>query len=117
MSSMHNPDALAQADSFHIAFCVDNHYFRSMGATILSILDNNPGIHFTFHVLAFEVAPAHQARLRQLEQNYPVSTHIHIVSPALFSQFSHYIASTYYSPAIFIANSKITLSISTSLIS
>lgn len=87
--------------SFHIAFCVDNHYFRSMGATILSIIDNNPGVHFTFHVLAFSVAEEHQARLLQLEADHPVKTHIHLVSPALFSQFSHFIESTYYSPAIF----------------
>ena len=91
----------AATGSFHIAFCVDNHYFRSMGATILSILANNPGVHFTFHILAFAVADAHKARLLKLEQAHPVKTHIHIVSPTLFSQFSHYIASTYYSPAIF----------------
>ncbi|PRC92813.1 glycosyltransferase family 8 protein [Solimicrobium silvestre] len=91
----------AEQSSFHIAFCVDNHYFRAMGATILSIIVNNPGVHFTFHVLAFAVADAHRARLLKLEAEYPVKTHIHIVSPDLFSQFSHFIASTYYSPAIF----------------
>ena len=87
--------------SFHIAFCVDNHYFRSMGATILSIIENNPGLHLTIHVLSFSVSEEHRARLLQLEEKYPVKTYIHLVSPNLFSQFSHFIASTYYSPAIF----------------
>ena len=87
--------------SFHIAFCVDNHYFRSMGATILSIIANNPGVHLTIHVLSFSVSPEHRERLLQLEAQHSVKTHIHIVSPGLFSQFSHFIASTYYSPAIF----------------
>ena len=87
--------------SFHIAFCVDNHYFRSMGATIMSILDNNPGVHFTFHVLASRVSDQHRARLQQLDRQYPVKTHIHLVDPDQFSTFSHFIASTYYSPAIF----------------
>ncbi len=87
--------------SFHIAFCVDNRYFRAMGATILSIIDNNPGIHLTIHVLTFSVTDDHRARLLQLEREHPVKTHIHIVSPDRFSRFSRFIASTYYSPAIF----------------
>ncbi len=106
MHPVQNPVALTTgsaivADSFHIAFCVDNRYCRSMGTTILSILANNPGVHFTFHVLAFAVSDDHRARLLKLEADYPVKTHIHLVSPDLFSQFTHYIASTYYSPAIF----------------
>jgi UDP-glucose:(glucosyl)LPS alpha-1,3-glucosyltransferase len=88
-------------NSFHIAFCVDNHYFRSMGATMLSIIANNPDKQFTFHVLAFSVADEHRARLLKLETLHPVKTHIHIISPDLFSQFSHFISSTYYSPSIF----------------
>jgi lipopolysaccharide biosynthesis glycosyltransferase len=88
-------------NSFHIAFCVDNHYFRSMGATILSIVTNNPGVHFTFHVLAFSIADEHRARLLKLEQEHAVKTHVHIIDPALFDQFSHFIASSYYSPSIF----------------
>ncbi len=37
----------------------------------------------------------------QLEAKFGVKTYIHLISPASFSQFSHFIASTYYSPAIF----------------
>ena len=103
MSAALNSESITKAanDSFHIAFCIDNRYFRAMGATILSILDNNPGVHFTFHVLAFSVSDEHRARLLKLEENYPVQTHIHLVSPSLFSRFAHFIESTYYSPAIF----------------
>ena len=96
-----NTQTAQNTESFHIAFCVDNHYFRSMGATIMSILDNNPGVHFTFHVLSFSVSEQHRARLQQLEAGRPVKTHIHLVDPKQFSQFAHFIASTYYSPAIF----------------
>ena len=96
-----NQNQVDPSNSFHVAFCVDNHYMRSMGATILSILANNPERHFTFHVLAFAVSDAHRARLLKLEQNPLVKTHIHIVSPDDFSRFHHFIKSTYYSPAIF----------------
>ena len=87
--------------SFHIAFCVDNNYFRAMGGTIASIIANNPGQHFTFHVLAFEVSEDHQRRLKQLEQMYPVSAQLHLVDLSVFSQFSHLLGHTHYSLAIF----------------
>lgn len=94
------PEA-AGKNVLHVAFCVDNHYFRSMGATIASLLDNNPQVQFVFHVFAFAVADEHRRRLRQLEQKFGVATHIHLIDPARFSEFSHFIASTYYSPSIF----------------
>lgn len=88
-------------NSFHIAFCVDNHYFRSMGATMTSIIDNNPGVHFTFHVLAFAVSDSHRERLQQLEKKFNVSTRLHIIDPAIFQKFTHFIEFSYYSLSIF----------------
>ncbi|HEY4319348.1 MAG TPA: glycosyltransferase [Herbaspirillum sp.] len=87
--------------SFHIAFCVDNHYFRAMGATIASIIANNPARHFTFHVLAFEVDETHRTRLAQLEAMYPVKTELHLLDPQSFHQFSHFLGHSHYSLSIF----------------
>jgi lipopolysaccharide biosynthesis glycosyltransferase len=87
--------------SFHIAFCVDNHYFRSMGATITSVIANNPGVHFVFHVFAFAVSDEHRRRLSQLESMYGVGTQIHIIDPVVFKEFAHFTQSSYYSPSIF----------------
>ncbi|MBP0597669.1 UDP-glucose--(glucosyl) LPS alpha 1,3-glucosyltransferase WaaO [Herbaspirillum sp. LeCh32-8] len=87
--------------SFHIAFCVDNNYFRAMGGTIASIVANNPGQHFTFHVLAFEVSEDHQRRLKQLEQMYRVKTELHLLDLSSFTQFSHFIGHSHYSLSIF----------------
>ena len=87
--------------SFHIAFCVDNNYFRAMGATITSIIDNNPGQHFTFHVLTLEASEDHQRRLQQLEKMYPVSTQLHLLDLASFEQFSHFLGHSHYSLSIF----------------
>ena len=86
---------------FHIAFCVDNHYFRSMGATIASVIENNPGVHFVFHVFAYAVSDDHRHRLSQLETIFDVSTQIHIIDPAVFKPFAHFAQSSYYSPSIF----------------
>jgi lipopolysaccharide biosynthesis glycosyltransferase len=87
--------------SLHIAFCVDNHYFRAMGGTIASIIDNNPGQHFTFHVLTFAVSDDHQRRLKRLEAMYPVSTRLHLLDPASFTQFSRFLGHSHYSLSIF----------------
>jgi UDP-glucose:(glucosyl)LPS alpha-1,3-glucosyltransferase len=87
--------------TFHIAFCVDNNYFRAMGGTIASIIANNPEQHFTFHVLAFEISDDHQRRLKQLEQMYKVRTELHLLDLSLFTQFSHFLGHSHYSLSIF----------------
>lgn len=87
--------------SFHIAFCVDNHYCRAMAGTIASIIANNPEQHFTFHVLAFEISEDHQRRLKQLEEMYRVRTELHLLDLASFKQFSHFLGHSHYSLSIF----------------
>lgn len=91
----------AGTPTFHIAFCVDDNYFRAMGATIASIIDNNPGQHFTFHVLTLEASEDNQARLKQLESMYPVTTALHLLDLNDFQQFSHFIGHSHYSLSIF----------------
>src|SRR5690606_17734411 len=95
------PATVANDVSFHIAFCVDNNYFRSMGATIMSIVANNPGVAFTFHVLAFDVADSHRQRLAELDELPNVLTRLHIVDPEAFADLKHFIQHSYYSLAIF----------------
>jgi heptosyltransferase-3 len=89
------------SSTFHIAFCVDDNYCRAMGGTIASIIANNPGQHFTFHVLAFALSDANAARLKQLEQMYPVRTQLHLLNPDMFEQFSGYLRHSHYSLSIF----------------
>lgn len=88
-------------DSFHIAFCVDDHYCRSMGATIASIIANSPGVKFTFHVFAFKLSDDNRSRFKQLEAMYGLKTHIHIIDPDVFKPFAHISQFSYYSPTIF----------------
>jgi lipopolysaccharide biosynthesis glycosyltransferase len=86
---------------FHVAFCVDNHYFRSMGATIASLIDNNPGVRFVFHVFAFAVSDDHRRRLAELESRHGVGVVIHLIDPEVFEEFAHFTRSSYYSASIF----------------
>ncbi|WP_211461896.1 glycosyltransferase family 8 protein [Collimonas silvisoli] len=91
----------ASDDSFHIAFCVDDHYCRSMGATIASVIANSPGVTFTFHVFAFSLSEDNRKRFKELEQMYQLKTHVHIIDPAVFQPFAHISQFSYYSPTIF----------------
>lgn len=91
----------APTPTFHIAFCVDNSYLRAMGAVVASIVANNPGQHFTFHILTFEVSEEHQARIKQIEEIWNVSTELHLLDITSFQQFSHFLSQSYYSLSIF----------------
>lgn len=95
------PETTHDDDSFHIAFCVDNHYFRSMGAMISSIIANNPTRHFTFHVFAFAVTEDQSHRMKTLEQNEHIRVVTHVVDRSLFHEFSAMIAKSYYSLSTF----------------
>lgn len=73
-----------------------------MGATIMSIVDNNPGQRFTFHVFAFVVSDLHRERLRQLARLPDVDTELHIIDPAIFEKFTDFLKFSYYSLSIFL---------------
>jgi lipopolysaccharide biosynthesis glycosyltransferase len=87
--------------SFHIAFGVDSHYFRGMGVTIASIIANNPGTHFVFHVFAFAVSDDNRDRLRQIQARHCVTVEIHIVDRTVFGEYAKFPDFAQYSAAIF----------------
>jgi len=91
----------AQISSFHIAFCVDNSYFRALGAVLASIVANNPEQHFTFHILTLEVSGEHRNRVAQIEKMWNVRTELHLLDIASFQKFSEYLGQSYYSLSIF----------------
>ncbi|MDY7580016.1 glycosyltransferase [Herbaspirillum sp. RTI4] len=98
-----NPGVSEATDALyhHVAFCIDNRYFRAMGATIASLIAHNPDLHFHFHILAFEVADEHRQRVDQLQQRLNVLADIHLIDANQFTQFAPFVRSTYYSPSIF----------------
>lgn len=98
---MQVPNLPLPSDSFHIAFCVDNNYFRSMGATIASILAQNPTRHFTFHVFAFAFPEDHARRLREFESDPRVKIAFHLLDTNTFEKFSGHVKSSYISLSTF----------------
>jgi UDP-glucose:(glucosyl)LPS alpha-1,3-glucosyltransferase len=86
--------------TFHIAFCADDNYCRPMGATIASIIANNPGQHFTFHLLAISLTEDNQARFRRVA-DMGMATHIHLLDAAQFAPFAGFLGHSHYSLSIF----------------
>ena len=97
-----SPAGNAAKASFHIAFGVDTHYFRGMGVTILSIIENNPAVDFVFHVFAFAVSDDVRKKLHQIEASRGVSIEIHIIDPAVFDEYAKFPSFAQYSVAIFL---------------
>lgn len=87
--------------TFHIAFCADDNYCRPMGATIASILANNPGQHFTFHLLAIALSADNQARFARVGAMGNAATHVHLLDEAQFAPFASFLGHSHYSLSIF----------------
>ncbi|MDY7580017.1 glycosyltransferase [Herbaspirillum sp. RTI4] len=88
-------------EPFHIAFGVDAHYFRGMAVNIASIIVNNPGRAFVFHVFSFTVSDADRSRLAVLAEQYGVAIHVTAVDPDIFSEFTKFPRFGHYTQAIF----------------
>jgi UDP-glucose:(glucosyl)LPS alpha-1,3-glucosyltransferase len=86
---------------FHIAFGVDSHYFRFMGVTITSLLENNPDIDFVLHIFAFSITDFNRDRLHQLETQFGVRINAHIIDPSVFGEYAKFPSFAQYSAAIF----------------
>ena len=96
------PAGSSEKASFHIAFGADTYYFRGMGVTILSIIENNPAVDFVFHVFAFAVSDDIRRKLRQIEVGRNVSIDVHIIDPAVFDDYAKFPGFAQYSAAIFL---------------
>lgn len=77
----HQSDTSAgPAETLHVAFGVDADYFRGMGVLIASMVKNNPGLHFVFHIFAFAISEDNDHRIKRLEELPGVTIRTYILS-------------------------------------
>lgn len=88
--------------SMHVAFGVDENYFRGMAVNIVSIIKNNLDLVFYFHVFAFSVSDDTHRRLQELEKDYDISITIHLVDENILSDFYQFPCFSQHSLATFI---------------
>lgn len=86
----------------HIAFGVDAGYYRGMGVTITSIIENNPRLRFVFHVFAFAITDEDRDRLRQLEQRHGQRIQLHLQDTSALDAFRRFPCFSQHSLGTFI---------------
>ncbi|WER45154.1 glycosyltransferase [Cupriavidus sp. WKF15] len=74
----------------HVAFGVDAGYYRGMGVTITSVLENNPGLDFVFHVFAFSITADNREKLEKLEEQHDVTVRVHLIDTATLDDFRQF---------------------------
>ena len=80
--------AFTGRDAVHIAFGVDASYFRGMGVAITSVVENNPGLHFIFHVFAFSISDDSRYRMAELGKKYDIDIRLHLLDTEILNAFS-----------------------------
>lgn len=92
----------SSTEPLHIVFGIDENYFRGMGVTIVSILKNNPGMSFVFHVFSFSFSDNVRRRMQQLEAQYGIEIRNHLVRPDALDEFRRFPCFSLHHPAMFI---------------
>ncbi|TWC71361.1 glycosyltransferase family 8 protein [Herbaspirillum sp. SJZ099] len=86
--------------TLHVAFGVDENFFRGAGVCIASILDNNPDLDLVFHVFTFGCSEQSRERLARMSQARGVPMHVHLLDEGVFARYRHNPRGS-YSNAIF----------------
>ncbi|MEO6919976.1 MAG: glycosyltransferase [Collimonas sp.] len=92
ISLSHNPGSgvILGSDPMHVAFGVDINYYRGMGVAMASVMKNNPGMTFVFHVFAFSITDDSRRRLAELESQYGTTVNIHTLQTSVLAEFSQF---------------------------
>ncbi|WP_432257885.1 glycosyltransferase family 8 protein [Cupriavidus sp. TMH.W2] len=86
----------------HVAFGVDAGYYRGMGVTITSIVENNPGMCFVFHVFAFSITPDIRQKLQQLQERHTITVQLHLLDTEVLQDFKQFPCFGHHSLGTFI---------------
>jgi UDP-glucose:(glucosyl)LPS alpha-1,3-glucosyltransferase len=92
----------SRRNQVHIAFGVDAHYYRGMGVTITSVIENNPAVDFVFHVFAFSITADDKERLQQLEKLHDIVIQLHLLDVDVLREFKQFPCFEHHSLGTFI---------------
>ncbi len=75
-------------DAFHIAFGVDESFVKPACINIMSIMENNPGGKFHFHIITTSISDSDVARVKSLDvHNCEVAITIYLINKKVFQTF------------------------------
>lgn len=76
-----------QSKHLHIAFNIDDNFFMQCGVTITSILENNKGKAFYFHIFCDGASDGNLEKMRQTMEKYHTRAMIYFMDMAPFQTF------------------------------
>lgn len=94
--------APVKAEPVHVVFGVDAGYYRGMGVAIVSVVNNNPGRQFVFHVFAFTASDADRRRLQALERQIGMPVRVHLLAAESLQAFRQFPCFSQHSLGTFI---------------
>ena len=94
---------MVQGERISISFSVSDNYAQHLAVVLTSVLVNNPGSNFIFHVLHRNITPANERKVKALEATYPnCRVAFHKIDASRFDRFQipaeleHVTQETYY---------------------
>lgn len=71
----------------HIAFNINDPFFKSLGAEITSILETNQDIAFNFHVFVDSYSPENKDNLEKTARKYHCNIYLYVMDMSIFAGF------------------------------
>lgn len=94
---------MAQQARISLSFSVSDNYAQHLAVVLTSVLVNNPGSNFIFHVLHRNITPENERKVKELEAMYPnCRVEFHKIDASRFEKFhvpaelEHVTQETYY---------------------
>lgn len=79
--------ANSTAKNYHICYNVNDAFIYIMGASIISVLENNKGISFSFHIFTDGCSQENMEKLKMLAEQYKCRCIVYVLNMEPFADF------------------------------
>ncbi|MGE5606046.1 MAG: glycosyltransferase family 8 protein [Bacteroidota bacterium] len=91
------PGNCSKKDRIHVALCADEKYVCRVGITITSVVINNPGLSFAFHLIISSINAEDYQRLQEFGRKYDAELHLYYINIEIFNLMpTAFSVATYY---------------------
>ncbi|KAF1680125.1 glycosyltransferase [Veillonella sp. R32] len=71
----------------HVAFSINNPFFKALGAEITSILETNKDIAFSFYVFVDDYSPENKINLEKTAKKYGCNIYLYVMDMSIYQNF------------------------------
>src|SRR5699024_5227594 len=89
--------------SLHIAYAVDKNYYKYTSVSILSIIENNTNIDFTFHIIYMNDLPEEdKIKMEDFRKQYSLDIKQYKILSNCLDKFYNFSKETHFNEAIYL---------------